>query len=282
MNKTKLNLLFGVGILVLFSVLVSATVTLNVPASSATVSGGNATHPIWNVTMDGGLAFNNATNCTFYAKSVSLTANLVYTDMNATTNSTVNQTSFQAKFNSSALEDGNDYSMYASCRNVTNGMQNSSANTLIRINNTIPETPSSLGPSAGSTDNDGSVDFSATVNGNKTTGCTLFFSVTNPGATSYAMTHSGNSCTKTLSNIPEQTYYWYIRASDGNDVIDASSQAVQVDISTGTRRINAEQQKESIKALAVSQGQSKGIPTEVIVVLVVLAIVGIVIYRKNN
>lgn len=217
---------------VFFLSLISATVTLNVPASSATVIGGNTTHAVWNATSDGGSSFHGILNCTIFGKSVALTANTTYVNLNVTTNSSLNQSSFQAVFNSSSLEDGTDYSFYTSCRNNT-GTLNSSANTAIIINNQIPDAPSSLTPADNTIKtSSGAVTFSSTVNNAETTSCTYVInrakSSSDSKSASGTGTYSASTCSfaKTFSGTNDNgIYYWTITASDGTDTT-ASSEGI--------------------------------------------------------
>jgi len=135
-------------------------------------------------------------------------------------------------FNSAAFEDATDYIINVTYTNATNGVLHSAdTNTGVTIDNTIPTAATSLSPTLNT---DGAVTFSGTVTGSRTTACTLIFEGTNPGATSYAMTHTGNSCSHALSNVPESSYQWIIRASDGTNTTDSSSQTTTVDIKTGS------------------------------------------------
>jgi len=216
-------------VLLLFLALVyqasAFTVVLNTPATSETsVSGENY---LLNATISDSDV--SVLNCSFYAMSAS-TANSTYGLLNATvTNSTSNQTEFTTTFNTSLLEDSNDYSFKVTCYNSTDS--GTDINTGVEIDNTAPTAPSSPTPADESRDTDGSVSFSVTVTGSQTTGCTLHFSGTNPGSSTYAMTHSGNTCTKSAFTLPEGTYYWYVSATDGTNTTNSETYRIGVDIS---------------------------------------------------
>jgi hypothetical protein len=198
----------------------TGTVSLDLPAASATVTGTF----VLNVTNS---TFDEMVNCTFTIASTS-TANTSVT-IGTFSNDTLDNVN--ATFDSTTIEDSNDYTVTASCRNSTND-QATDTSTSVTVDNTIPQTPSSLSPSDESEDTDGSVTFSGTVTGVNTTGCTLYFTGKNPGSSSYTMTHSANTCTYTHSSVPEEAYDWYIRASDGTNTTDSSTYNIRVDTTT--------------------------------------------------
>jgi len=216
-------------ILLIFSLLLISVATAAIvkPITGASVAG---TTVILNATN---ASLPNMVNCTWTIGSAS-TANTTSTFV--FTNKSADPLIINGSFNSLTFEDSNDYTVTAVCRNTTS-VSTTSTSTGVIIDNTIPQAPSSLTPATDTKDTDGSVAFSATVTGRNTTSCTMYFSGTNPGATSYAMTHSGNTCSKTLT-LPEQIYDWYIIASDGTNTTTSSTARVQTDIS-GNTVINA-------------------------------------------
>lgn len=273
---------FLFSILVMSSVSAAPSTDLDLPAASSTVSGtiglnATITNPDSNF------------SCGFYAKS-SLTANdtwsLLATIANAT-DITANTT-----YDTIGLEDANNYIFNATCYNDTTTWADDT-NIAIVIDNTVPQTPSSLSPATDSVDKDGSVTFSSTVTGENTTSCTLYFSEGNPGASSYAMTHTSNTCSYSLTNIPEQTYKWYVIASDETNSSSASAiNRINVDIQTsaGKAVLLAQAEREGLvkrtglKTFAIVNGFNKtiaGIPIWIILVLGGI-VVGIVIYVKKK
>ena len=264
-NKTLLILtsffvmLFGIG-------LISANGDVVSPASNSVISGTSVT---LNATG------TNLLNCTFYAMSPS-TANNTWTLLGTFSNTTDSATSISGTFNSEILEDSNDYSFNATCRDTSNTLLDGSITTGVTIDNTIPQAPTSLSPSDKSIDTDGTITFSATVVGANTTGCTLHFVGISPGSggTSRTMTHSGDSCTLTISNIPAQTYTWFIRASDGSNTTDSSQ--VQVTVSTAKAKTTPEIQREAIKTLSL---QNKGeLDSSTIVWAIIIIIILVILY----
>ena len=277
-DKLLLALLFSI---VLFASLASATATLVTPASSATVSG---TTVAWNASFS---SFANPMNCSVYVSSPS-TANTTAVNISTSTNSSVNAVFINGTFNSNLVEDSNDYSVYASCVNQTSTTQNSSANTAIVFDNTIPQAPTSLTPADASRDTDGSVTFTGTVTARNTTGCTLLFNGQNPGTSSYTMTHTTNSCTHTLSSVPEQSYQWYIRASDGTNTTNSATQTITVDGTTSAGKAVLLAQQKGVEPLggallSVSgEGIEDKIPGGLVTIVVVVVLVMVILIARKK
>jgi len=198
--------------LVMFSIMIYGVVSLSFvdpSPSSSTIVGGQL-----NINLTSGALFNMS-NCTVVFAS-SLTANTSVSYFLVNTSPSVN--TINGTVESTGLEDGSDYTVTASCYNATFGTETAS-NPLssLTIDNTVPQTPTSLSPASGA-DEDSSVTFSVTVTDRNTTSCELNFDGTNPGSSSYAMTHSGTACTVDLTDISDYTYKWYVVASDGTNV----------------------------------------------------------------
>jgi thiol:disulfide interchange protein len=191
---------------------ISGAVTIVTPGAGATITGTSAI----NVT---GVQI---LNCTFYMKSAS-TANSSWTYVGYAISDTSANSTINATFPSASLEDSNDYVFNASCANDTLVQQ--ATRTGLTIGNTNPTAPSTLTPTS-STSN--SVSFSSAVVARTTTGCTLTFEGTNPGFASYTMTHSGSTCTYSGLNMPDQSYRWYVVASDGTNTATSSLQTTSV------------------------------------------------------
>lgn len=232
-NKLNLSLLvLTVFLLSVFPVLAAITVTLEDPDASERISGVTTV----NATMVG-TTNDTSYNCTFYANSAALTANTTAVNLGSSENlSAIDGTWFiNITFDSSILEDATDYVLNATCyqRNGTNSDTDSDTNTGVIINNTVPTAPTSLVPTS---DDDGIITFAGTVTGSETTACTLYFDGKNPGLSSYTMTHSGNNCSyTTTSAIAEETYKWYIRASDGSETTDSSISTTNVNVDVGNK-----------------------------------------------
>ena len=281
---------YGILLLVLLVLclgIASATVTVVTPASGGTLSGADY-H--WNATFSG--TFTNVTNCTAWAKSSSTADSTYAAALNATPTSNLSMqvTFLNGTFNSWLLEDSNDYSFLVACYNISDVNENSSVVT-VTVGNTNPDTPTITTPTSGSTDTDGSVAFSVGVNGTETTGCTLFFSGINPGASSYTMTHSADTCTYTHSTIPEQTYQWYVRASDGTDTTDSGTWIFNVDVKTSAGKAAVLAQQPGVTSeggalLSVTEGVNgivDSIPggTTTIVIVIIIVVLTIIIYKRK-
>ena len=230
MEAKKILSLLVVSIFLLSFISGAITVNLVNPASDGRVSG---TTQATNVTFtDQGLV--NVTSCTIYASSSS-TANSTATNISIVTNTTTNTTtSLNATvWNTFNIEDATDYSVYASCTNITGTYFNSTTNTGIEVNNSIPSAPTSLAPASATTDTDGDVTFSATVTGANTTECFLFFvGGVSFGASSRTMTHTANSCSLTINDIPSLTYEYIIEVNDGTERINSSNTRVIINSDT--------------------------------------------------
>lgn len=287
--KNKRNLMFGM--LFLFSIMAltfaSATVTISTPsANSILIGSSNA----WNVS--GTVNFINITSCQIWGSSSS-TANSTALNLSQAQNGTLNAVYVYGNLNLSTLrgiEDSNDYSIYAVCTNSSAGallQQNSSAVT-ITIDNGVPTAPTSLSPSSNSQDSDGIINFSATVTGTATTGCTLLFNGRNPGSATYTMTHGGNLCyysfDSSTSKIPEETYNYTIRASDGSNTTDSvgTSFSVLLTKTGGNYLFNnpAASRESTSKALAI--GNVPGIGISWWWVIGIVAIVVIITIAKKK
>ncbi len=231
----KLNqLLLTIFLFSIFSLgIVNSATTINTPAASSTVSGSTT----FNVTFtDFVFGTNDFINLTFYAQST-LTANSSWATIG--TNNSLNGTllsneSITVIDLTGLIEDANNYIFNVTSTNSTGGtVLSEDTNTGITVDQTIPQAATSLSPANRNEDTDGSVTFSGTVTGANTTSCTLRFNgITPPGGNGQSMTHSGNSCTLTLSNIPQQTYNWYIRASDETNTTDSSAIDVTVKLTS--------------------------------------------------
>jgi len=284
-NKYTISLLFLVVIAMLVSNVNGAS-TIVSPAASTSV--GNVT--TFNVTV-AEVPSKDLINLTFYAKST-LSANSTWGQIGANnslnvtafSNSTITVISLAEK-----IEDSNDYIFNVTAINASGAGEVLSydTNTGITVDNTIPTTPSALSPATATIDADGSVTFSATVTGSETTSCTLRFKQGNPGFASYTMTHTGNTCTRTLTGIPEQSYPWFVRASDETNTTDSGEVTVAVDISTGNLDLGALQEfgiePSDQRALSVGGlGTTGGIPNGVILAIIAVVVIVVIIKLRKK
>jgi len=180
---------------------------------------------------------NNPTSCVLTFTS-SITANTSETKTLVNSTDGITEiTTLNNTINTREFEDGNDYGISATCYNSSNvGGANSSTITAISsmiFDNSEPTAATSRTPADGTTDTDGTVTFSSTVGGNVTTSCELVFDSTSgcsPGAGSYAMDNSGDTCSLILDNMPQckSGYYWTVKASDETNETLASYNLLKV------------------------------------------------------
>lgn len=276
MSKTR-NIVLSAFLLLslaILSISFAMAGTMVTPASSATLGG----------TVALNASGTNLQNCTFYAGS-SLTANTTWTQIAFSSNQTVLKGSINTTFDSASLEDATDYSFNATCRNLTNSLTAQTLTTSITVDNTVPVAPSSLTPTSSS---DGSASFSSTVTGTRTTACTLLFTGANPGQPSYTMTHSGSTCTYSLSAMPGMIYTYYVRASDGTNTTDSATQQLNVDYGKSGGKFLQQQgviptPSQSGQALAVTDDTLiPGIPNLVLIIFAIVAVLVIVAIAKKK
>lgn len=232
MKKTNLFLSLVVTLLLIGMISAAApTATISYPASGAKLYNGSAM--LVNVTTTGFEAGDMMWNCSLWIYSAGLTGNTSVINLVSPVNIT-NFSATVAVFDSInystknfAIEDGSDYVIKARCYNTT---ANANATVTGLISDwTVPQVPSSLSPTTGTTDTDGSREFSGLVTARNTTSCTLNFLGVNPGQSSYDMGLAGGTCSYTINSMPSQSYQWYILASDGlnNSGVSASSNGYQ-------------------------------------------------------
>lgn len=210
----------------LFSImLVSAVPVLVSPATSSTLSGASAVLNVTNGTL------TEMLNCTWYASSVS-TANSSAVSIGAQTNESDSATNINMTFDSTILEDSNDYIVYAICFNATTNATTASATGVI-ISNTNPTAPTMSPADLSSITSSVIQTFTGTVVDATTTGCTytIYRGGGSSDGSSGTASYSGTSCTFTKSfSSSSDNGIWYatIIASDG---ADTASSTIKVSVS---------------------------------------------------
>lgn len=240
MKNRERRLAFILSVFFLFSILSLSLVnsagvdttnfTMVTPTASGTVTGSTYA---FNVSINDvtatGFQGENFTRFRVWVKSAGLTGNtseVLITDW--IRNDTLGDGySFNGTADTRTIEDGTDYTFKVELWNGSRTINVSRSS--ITFGNTVPQAPSSLVPTSVTSN---SLSFSSVVVGRNTTACTLFFNGINPGSPSYTMIHSGNNCSYSFTSIPEQSYQWYVRASDGVDTSDSSTQTTKVDVKT--------------------------------------------------
>jgi len=278
-NRNKvIFLLLGITFLLSICIVSGATleadnITVSIPGASAIMSG----TAVFNCTIITGYETENWTRIRPYFVSASLTANTTATPIAWTLNQT-DELNLNGTINTAIVEDGNDYTFTCELWNGTHSVNKS--RTGITIDNTVPTAPTSLIPTSNP---NSSVVFSGTVTGSRTTSCVLYFDGRNPGFASYSMTHTGDTCTYTHASVPEETYNWYIRASDESNTTDSNVQTTNVDIDTSSNYLFQGDKDITVSddgTLSVVGNKVLGLPVWLIGLIVVLVIAFVIAKRK--
>lgn len=289
MKKSVIPILFALSLFAFLGA-VSAAPTLVTPASSATVSGASV---VWNASNG---TIIGVTSCSLWVKSVS-TANSTYVNVSTAANASANALYINGTFDSSTFEDSNDYSMLVTCSNSTAGSaSNSTANTGITIDNTVPQAPTSLTPSSYTVNSStGTYTFSSTVVNANTTSCTYTIgrggtSSSSLDTTTAAATYSGSTCsfTKTFSSSSNNgDWYWFITASDGTNTTNSVTNILDVRIAGSNGGLTPQQVTEAqkkAKQLSSGGGFTGSLSSAllVIAIIAIVAIVATVIYFRRK
>lgn len=269
------------GILIVLSTFLTSAVLIT-PASSATLS--------QNVNMNAtNTSLPNMLNCSFFAWS-SLSANTSQSIVLKTaSNLTANAPMINVTFNTTGLEDANDYSFSARCYNSTANVN--ATNTGITIDNTDPTTPTLTSPTTDTSITSSTTQtFTCGVTGSKTTACTIFFgingaySASSADSSSAAMTHSGSTCTysKTFSTQSDNgNWYWSCEASDGTDVAGSSNNILSVQI-PGNQGGGNNANGNKPSPLSIGANTTPGNANWGIVALIIIGIVSLYFFFKRK
>lgn len=218
-NRALLSIMLGALFFFSFA-LVSAAPTLVSPASSDVLSGTS----VLNVT-NGTLI--EMLNCSWYASSPS-TANSSASLIAEQTNESASATNINVTFDSSILEDSDDYTIYAVCFNETDN-ETTASSTSVVIDNTVPTAPSAVSPADYySLTSSGTQDFSATVDDASTTECTytIYRGGSSSDGYSGSGTYSTNTCSfsQAFSSSADNGDWWVTyTASDGTNTTSTTS-----------------------------------------------------------
>jgi hypothetical protein len=279
-NKFLLSLLLGIFLILSFSIISASSnmsinnITVVTPGVSGILTGGSAVFncSIQSTTYSG----ENWTRVRTWLKSTSLSANttniLVSDWILNTTTQDLNGT-----LNSTWVEDANDYTFTCQLWNGTEYRNQTRSS--ITINNTVPTAPSSLLPTS---DSDGTVNFSATVTNSNTVSCVLHFVGTSYNGPTQTMSYSGNSCNLQLTNVPEQSYTWYVTASDGSDNTNSATQTTNIDLKSSVGKAGAiteSEQENIIPTFSLGGEGTSNIPIGWIILgLSLVAVIGVFIF----
>jgi hypothetical protein len=281
----KTSIILGILFLTLLTtvIVVSATTYPNVVTFIAPTNGqvlsGNVTIQITNVTS----TFNKIENCTFYIKSPS-TANNSWVNMGTFLNTTIKYVN--GTYNTTFLEDSNDYTLNATCRNQSNDI--GYATIIVTTNNTIPDAPSSLSPSTNTViSNPQTLSISSTVTDSKTTGCThtiyRYNSASDSNSASGTSSYSSSNCsfTKAFTTTSDNgEYYIVFTASDGTNTVSNSPIIINVQIpgsGGGSNGIIYDNQGRIVNAVEPVQSNNGYWIIGIIVVLAIIALIVLLI-----
>ncbi len=233
--------------LTIFSLLVLTSILFGTMfASGATIAVADGVvfvKPLTGQTMSGLTQINvtNSTtfydwiNCSFYLKSVGLTANTTWTPIGNVKNNTKSITNFSYN-TANKFEDGNDYYLNATCFNTS--VDIGYAIITITIDNTIPTTPTTLSPASNTLITSTTAQtFTGTLVNTSTTSCS--YTIARGGAdsgndyTSASGTFTGTGCSfsKTFTDtLDNGLWYWTLIASDETNTSRTASQILNVQI----------------------------------------------------
>lgn len=220
-NSKTFALSFLVVSLFLFSmVMVSAVPALVSPLTNGTLTGASAVLNVTNGTL------TEMLNCTWYASSAS-TANSTAVSIGAQTNESASATNINMTFDSTILEDSNDYVIYAQCFNATSN-ETTVSSTGVIIDNTNPTAPTLTPADETTKTTAGTQTFTGTVIDATTTACT--YTIYRGGSPSDgdagSASYSGTTCTasKTFSTTADNGIWWVtMTASDGEDTASTTN-----------------------------------------------------------
>lgn len=209
------------------------TPTVTTPAASGTLSGGG----LVNISFAGNDG-SNVTWCSFQVMSSS-TANSSWSTVVNISNSSAADDSNNANWGdlnwtltsditAIIVEDSNDYSARAVCYNGSDNTTSATV-TSVTIDRTKPQTPTTAHADETEFDDVTTKTITYTITGENTTSCRIAFLIDGApprftGTNTFSMTHSGNSCTYTVTKatIADAVYDVYVRASDGTNTTNSA------------------------------------------------------------
>lgn len=168
----------------------------------------------------------NVTTCKITSTGT-ITGSVTFNTSYGTNNSYCNTT-----VNTEALVDTSSYTFTMTMYNESQISIGTACTRVFIPDNTKP-TYSSYSPSDGSSDSDGSVDFSTTCS--NTSSATLYLE-----STPYTMTESSDVCTATVSNLRNSLYSWYVSGTDGLNVTSSTTNKVEIRKSGGVTYVDGQ------------------------------------------
>ena len=200
--------------------MVSAVPVLVAPATGGTLTGASAVLNATNGTV------TEMLNCTWYASSAS-TANSSAVSIGAQTNESASATNINMTFDSTILEDSNDYVVYATCFNST-GSETTTSATGVIISNTNPTAPTLTPADQTTVTATGTQTFTGVVVDATTTGCTytIYRGGSPSDGDSGTAVYSTTSCTasKAFSTTADNGVWWVtMTATDGTNTASTTN-----------------------------------------------------------
>lgn len=257
---------------VFYLTLVSAVPVLTAPVTDLTLTGATVALNVTNGTL------TEMLNCTWYASS-SLTANDTAVEVGTQTNESASAVLINTTFDSTILEDADNYVFYAICFNETTN-ETTVDSTGVTIDNTIPQAPTLSPADLTLRTTSGTQTFTGTVTDENTTSCTytIYRGGSSADGDSGSGSYSGTSCTftKTFSTSADNGVWWWTQtASDETNTTSSSTYKYTVSIPGGGGGLP--------DSLTIGVGEEDGkVWTWVIAIIVILAIIGFIYYISKK
>lgn len=263
--KKTIMLFWLAGMLLIGIAYAGDSATLNTPSITGSGVDLNVT---LSITSDAG----NTVSCAFFGSSPS-TANSSTSLISNVTNSSSDTGAYvnYTLASSDVLEDSNDYTISVTCYNTSDGFSVTGASS-VTVDRSTPSAPTADDSADSEFDAGDSSTITYTVTGTDTTGCTIFFGSAGQsprfyGSNTYAMAHSGNTCTYDVSelNPADGIYDVYVEASDGTDT--ATSSMINFYVNSFSDDMSGSEYISEVSKAVVKNKQFKDIGTIVIIVV---------------
>ncbi len=156
------------------------------------------------------------------------------------------------------------------------------AQTNVILGRTTPDQPTTTTTSGSMLEDAGVLTY--TVNGSETTGCTIaFLSGGSPrftGSNTYAMTHSGNSCTYTIDKavLSDGTYDVYVQSSDGAD----GTASARIDLNLNLAASNSQDLSAEVQTSAAQNATGAKIKENIGIIAIILIVVVMMMNQKGG
>ena len=274
MVKRLILLMALLSLFMLFSVS-AFTATINVPAQGGTISNNTKL----NVSVSA-FGTDPSISCAITASSPT-TANSSSSFIGNFSNATAQTESVNASFTTPIiiLEDSNDYTFAATCYNST-GQASATSITGVSVDRTVPTIATTAHVAGLEFEDKGVITYAIT--GDVTSSCRIAFDRTSfSGSNTFAMVHSANTCTYTVSKatIADGIYKTYVRASDGTNTTISAGRDFKIKTLEGV----AEDPVSALSVPAVQKVVSDKLNfTNIIVIVIIGGMVWMAFFRKKK